>query len=272
MATSLAGKVAIVTGASSGIGWAVAKVLAAGGCRVGLLARREGPLQALAAEISAVGGSAAFAVADVADRGQVGAAVATIRQALGPIDLMVANAGVGKPTTLDPVNISEVETMIRVNLLGVIYAFSAVMPEMLARKTGRLVAVSSIAGYRGLPGESAYCASKAAVNVYLDGLRIHLRGTGLTVTTICPGFVTTPMTADATFPMPWLMDADAAARKIVRAIKAGKKVYNFPQRLHLLSKLSRWLPDRMIGWFMGGHDEAAKKQTGDVNSSPPASY
>ena len=267
---SYTGKVAVVTGASSGIGWAMAKILAAEGCRVGLVARREDSLQALAAEIAAAGGSATVAAADVADRGQVEAAVAKIRQALGPIDLLVANAGVGKPTTLDPVNISEVETMIRVNLLGVIYAFTAVMPEMLARKSGQLVAVSSIAAYRGLPGESAYCASKAAVNVYLDGLRIHLRGTGVTVTTICPGFVKTPMTADATFPMPWVMEADNAARRIVRAIKAGRKVYNFPQRLHLLAKLSRWLPDRMVGWFMGGHDQGTKKPTGDAKGPPAA--
>ncbi|MDB5311686.1 MAG: hypothetical protein JWO38_5888 [Gemmataceae bacterium] len=266
MPQSLAGKVAVVTGASSGIGWELAKQLAADGCKVGLLARREGPLRALAAEITAAGGAAAVAVADVSDRGQLEMGVAALRAALGPVDLMVANAGVGKPTFLDPVNVADVEDMFRVNTLGVVYAFAAVMPEMLARKAGHLVAVSSLAGYRGLPGEAAYCASKAAVNVYLDGLRIHLRGTGVRVTTVCPGFVETPMTATNTFHMPGLMTAAAAARRIVRAVKAGRKVYNFPWRLHLMVKLSRWLPDGVINWMMGDYNEEAKNHFG---STPP---
>jgi len=149
----------------------------------------------------------------------------------------------------------------------VVYTLSAALPEMLARKTGHLVAVSSLAGYRGLPGESAYCASKAAVNVYLDGLRIHLRGTGVKVTTICPGFVKTPMTA-TTDPahMPGLMEANEAARKILRAILRGTKVYNFPWRLGLLVKLSRWLPDRLMNWVMGDYNEDMKKQ---IAPKPP---
>src|SRR5262249_1233018 len=188
-------------------------------------------------------------------------AVASLHTQLGPIGLMVANAGVGKQTFLDPVNIADVEAMVRVNLLGVVYSFAAVMPEMLARKSGHLVAISSLAGYRGLPGESAYCASKAPVNVYLDGLRIHLRDTGVKVRTVCPGFVKTPMTATNTFHMPGLMEADDAARRIVRAIKAGRKVYNFPWLLHLLVKLSRWLPDWAMQRMMADYNEEAKKQT-----------
>ena len=158
MASSLAGKVAVVTGASSGIGWALAKELAAEGCRVGLIARRAEPLQALAAEIAAAGGKAVPAAADVGRREQVAAAVESVRAALGPIDLVIANAGIGRPTLLDP------------------------------------------------------------VNVYMDGLRIHLRGSGLRATTICPGFVKTPMTASNRFHMPQLMEADYAARRIVRAV------------------------------------------------------
>ena len=149
--------------------------------------------------------------------------------------------------------------MIRINLMGAIYTLSAALPEMLARKTGYLVAISSLAGYRALPGESAYCASKAAVNAYLDGLRIHLRGTVVQVTTVCPGFVKTPMTAMNTFHMPGFLEADAAARRIIRAIQAGTKVYNFPWRLHLMVKLSRWLPDRLMNWVMGDYNEEATK-------------
>jgi short-subunit dehydrogenase len=261
MAGSLSGRVALVTGASSGIGWELARQLAAEGCRVGLVARREEPLRELAALVAGRGGAAAVAVADVGDRAQVDSAFAAIRGALGPVDLVIANAGVGRPTLLDPVNIADVEDMIRVNVLGLIYTLSAALPEMLARKRGHLVGVSSLAGYRALPGESAYCASKAAVNAYLDGLRMHLRGTGVRVTTACPGFVKTPMTAmmDPAH-TPGVMEADAAAKRIIRAIRWGTKVYNFPWRLHLLVKLSRWVPDRLMNWAMGDYNEDVKKQ------------
>src|SRR5205085_12501367 len=107
--------------------------------------------------------------------------------------LLIANAGVGAPTRLEPINTADIEKMIRVNLLGVVYSIEAVLPEMLERGRGHLAAVSSIAAYKGLPAESAYCASKAAVNIYLEGMRIQLRGRGIHVTTICPGFVKTPM-------------------------------------------------------------------------------
>jgi short-subunit dehydrogenase len=259
MARSLAGQVALVTGASSGIGWELAKQLAEKGCKVGLVARREGPLLELQKLIASKGGQAAIAVADVGQREQVEAKFLAIRQQLGSIDLVIANAGVGKPTLLNPVNMTDVEDMIRINLMGTVYTLSAALPEMLARKCGHLVAISSLAGYRALPGESAYCASKAAVNAYMDGLRIHLRGTGVQTTTICPGFVKTPMTAMNTFHMPGLLEADAAAKRIVRAIEAGKKVYNFPWRLHLMVKMSRWLPDRMMNWVMGDYNEEAAK-------------
>jgi short-subunit dehydrogenase len=259
MTRLLAGQVALVTGASSGIGWELAKQLAEKGLKVGLVARREAPLRELEALVASKGGQAVIALADVGQREQVEAAFRTIRERLGPIDLVVANSGVGKPTLLSPVNIADVEDMIRINVMGVVYTLSAALPEMLERKTGRLVAISSLAGYRSLPGESAYCASKAAVNAYLDGLRMHLRGTGVQVTTVCPGFVKTPMTAMNTFHMPGLLEADAAARKIIRAAEGGKKVYNFPWRVHLMVKLSRWLPDRMMNWVMGDYNEEAAK-------------
>jgi short-subunit dehydrogenase len=260
MGQSLTGKVAVITGASSGIGWALAKALAAEGCAVGLVARREELLKSLTAEIATSGNKAAYAVGDARNRDSIGTAIASLRTALGPIDLAIANAGVGKATLLDPVNVADVENMFRVNVLGVIYTFAAVMPEMLARKTGRLVAISSLAAYRGLPGESAYCASKAAVNTYMDGLRIHLRGTGVSATTICPGFVITPMTADFKFHMPGLMTAERAALRIVKAIKSGKKVANFPWRLNVLTKISRWVPDAWVNWMMGDYNEESKKQ------------
>ncbi|HXD88394.1 MAG TPA: SDR family NAD(P)-dependent oxidoreductase [Urbifossiella sp.] len=269
MPSSLAGKVVLITGASSGIGWALAKELAAEGCKLGLAARREQPLRTLAAEIAAAGGTAAVAVADVSNRESIETGIASLRAALGPIDIAIANAGIGRSTLLNPVNVADVENTFRTNLFGVIYTLSAVLPEMLARRSGHIVAISSLAGYRGLPGESAYCASKAAVNSYMDGLRIHLRGSGVAATTICPGFIVTPMTAKMNArEMPGLMSADAAAKKMVRAIRRRKKVYSFPARVHFLVKLSRWAPDWMIQRVMGKYNENSRKKLVEMGSRP----
>src|SRR5262245_15232385 len=243
---TFAGQVAVITGASSGIGAALAKALAAEGCKVGLLARRRDLLEALATEIRAAGGAAALAVADVADRGQTLAAVEAVRGELGPVDLLVANAGVGAPTLLEPMNVAEVERMFRVNVFGVMYAIEAVLPEMLRRGRGHLAAVSSLGAYKGLPGTSAYCASKAAVNTYLDGLRVQLRPRGIAVTTVCPGFVRTSMTAANRVRMPFLMGPDDAARRILGALRHRRAVYNFPWPMAVLLKLSAWLLDWMV--------------------------
>ncbi len=247
-----ANQVAVITGASSGIGWELAKQLAAQQCAVGAVARRKDRLEALVHEIQAAGGKAAYAVADVADRAQTLAAIHSLREQLGPVDLLIANSGVGLPTTLEPMNIDEVDNMFKVNTLGTVYAIEAVLPEMLKRGTGHLAAISSLASYTGLPGESGYCASKAAVIVYMNGLRIQLRKRGIAVTTICPGFIETPMTAVNTFRMPFLMKADRAAGLILNALRRKKKVYNFPWQTTLLMKLTAWLPDSGLAKAMHG--------------------
>ena len=159
------------------------------GYRVGLIARRRErarggrPPRSPRPAVSAVP-----AVADVGDRAALRAAIAEIESRLGPADVMVANAGFGAPTRLDPLNTHDVEQTIRVNILGVIYSIEAVLPGMLARKRGHLLAVSSLGAFKGLPGESAYCASKAAVNAYMEGLRIALRSKGVVGDDRLPGF------------------------------------------------------------------------------------
>ncbi len=262
-------QVAVVTGASSGIGWALAKTLAAGGCKVGLVARRRGRLEQLAAEIHGSGGSVAFAAADVGDRTQVQAALGEIVAQLGPVDLLIANAGVGAPTLLEPLNVADIETQFRVNTFGVIYAIEAVLPDMLRRGKGHLVAVSSLAAFKGLPGESGYCASKAAVNVFMEGLRIQLRERGIAVTTVCPGFVNTPMTAVNDFHMPFVLEADEAARRILRALRRQPKVYNFPWQTTLLMKLTRWIPDWLMARTMRKYNEAPPMPATPLAEVPP---
>lgn len=138
-----ANQVAIITGASSGIGWALAKVLAAEGCKVGLVARRQEKLQALTDEIRQAGGTAASAAADVGDRLPTLTALRGLGAELGPVDLLIANAGVGMPTRLEPMNVADIEEMFRVNTLGVIYTIEAVLPDMLRRGRGHIAAVSS---------------------------------------------------------------------------------------------------------------------------------
>lgn len=259
MSTASTQRVAVVTGASSGIGRALAKVLASEGWKVGLLARRADLLATLADEIRAAGGIAAQATADVGERPQALDAIHALAAALGPVDLLIANAGVGKPTLLSPVNHADIEAMIRVNVLGVIYSIEAVLPSMLQRRTGYLAAVSSLGSYKGLPGESAYCASKAAVNTYMEGLRIQLRSRGIAVTTLCPGFVRTPMTAVNTSPMPFLLEPDEAARRMVRALARKRKVYNFPWQMSWLMKLVGWLPDWAVARALHSYNEECER-------------
>ena len=232
----------------------MARTLARRGARVGLIARRGPALEELAAEIRGEGGVAAVAVADVADSLRMREAVAQLAEAIGPIDLMVANAGIGVPTTLEPVNIEVVEETIRVNVLGVIYAIDAVLPAMLARGSGQIVGISSLAAYKGMPGESAYCASKAAVNSYLEALRVQVRGRGIAVSTICPGFIRTPMTSTMTF-MPFALSADEAAARIVAALARRVKVYNFPWQTASMMWFARLLPDWLLAMAFRDHLE-----------------
>jgi NADP-dependent 3-hydroxy acid dehydrogenase YdfG len=243
----------IVTGASSGIGRALAIELGRSGRPVGLIARRGGELKETAVQIRSKGGQAFAATADVGDRTALHDAIGAIEEALGPTRGLVANAGFGAPTRLDPLNIDDVERTFRVNVMGVIYAVEAVLPGMIARGDGHLVAISSLAALKGLPGESAYCASKAAVDVYMEGLRIALRRRGVAVATVRPGFVDTliePMDAAAT---PFLISAEAAAKKIRRVIDARRSgVVSFPLRMAALTALIARLPDFLVARLVGG--------------------
>ncbi len=235
--------VAVITGASSGIGAALARVLASSGYHVGLIARRAERLEALSKEL---GDRAAVAIADVSVRPQIVAAIHQLADKLGPVDLLIANAGLGYKTRLEPFNVEEIEQIIRVNLLGVVYSLEAVLPSMLERRSGHLAAVSSVAAYKGMPRESGYCASKAAVSAFMEGLRIQVRDRGIAVTTICPGFVKSEMTAGYRFHMPFLLETDDAARRICRALERKTKVFNFPWQTTLLMKLARWFPDGLV--------------------------
>jgi short-subunit dehydrogenase len=239
----------MITGASSGIGKGLALEIAARGARLGLLARREDVLNELVAEIKKQNGTAMAAAADVRDPNAVRAAAERFRAELGPIDLMIANAGVGTSkdsVELDPVEVAEV---ININVLGAVNSVAAVLPEMVERKSGQLVAISSLAGYRGLAKSAAYCASKAALSSYFESLRIDLRHTGVSVTIIHPGFIKTPLTAGREAKMPYLLELHDAVKKIVTAIEKGKKSYAFPWQLATVVRAGMIMPTAMYDWI-----------------------
>jgi short-subunit dehydrogenase len=237
---------ALVTGASSGLGRALARQLAARGWRVGLIARSAEGLAQTRAEITAAGGEAELYPADVTCERQVAAAVDALTGQLGPIDLLIANAGFAPPESVRPLCPADIRQMMEVNYLGMIHAVAAVLPSMLERGRGWLAAVSSLAAYRGLPSMSGYAASKAAVNAFTEGLRLELRGSGVGVTTACPGYIDTPMTANNIGSMPLLMTADQAARRILRSIERRRSVDAFPWPLAAAMQLARHAPDWLV--------------------------
>ena len=241
------GPVALVTGASSGIGRALATRLGGQGYGVALVARRETPLREAAAEVDRAGGRALPLVCDVADAAALRNAVARCREALGPVDLLVANAGIGGPRHI-AIPAPEVERVLDINLRGAVTAVDAVLPDMLDRRSGHLVAISSLAGYAGLPGAAPYAASKAAMTTYFESLRIELRGTGVDVTVIAPGWVRTPLIGGAR--RPFLMELDPAADRILNAIRRRRRHYAFPWQVATMVRLGRLMPrslyDRLV--------------------------
>jgi len=243
---SYANRTAIITGASGGIGRSLAVALAKAGARVGVIARRADLLQELVREVRDSGGTIEAAAADVSDREGLTAAIRKLETVLGPTDLLIANAGVGLPSQAGPDHVNAVETMTKVNFFGVMYAFDAVMGAMLARNSGHLVAVASLAAFKGLPGAAGYCASKAAVMAYCESLRIELYESKVAITCVCPGFIDTAMTKANNAPMPFLMDPDEAAKRILQALRRRPKVYSFPKIMRLVMGLAKWAPDRFI--------------------------
>jgi NAD(P)-dependent dehydrogenase (short-subunit alcohol dehydrogenase family) len=241
-------RVALVTGAGSGLGRQLALALAAEGAAVAALDLNAAGLAALGGELA--GKPYAWAVADVTDLPGLRQAAKGLEARLGPVDLLIANAGIGRETSALDFRAEDVEAIIRVNLVGVANSIDAVLPGMLARRRGHLAAISSLASYRGLPRMAGYCAAKAGVNALLEGLRVELAPLGIAVTTICPGWVRTPMTAAVNLPMPNLMDADAAARVTVAALKARRPFVAFPSGSVRHVRLLRWLPAAWSDWLL----------------------
>jgi short-subunit dehydrogenase len=235
-------RTALVTGASSGIGMALARCMALEGAEVALVARREKPLSDLCREISGAGGKARIFTLDVTDPKAVIATLERADDEMQGIDVVVANAGVGKARWGGALSWDDCREILSVNVLGAAATLTALLPRMVFRKRGHLVGISSLAQYRGLPNNAAYGASKAFLSTFLESLRIDLRGTGVGVTDVRPGFVRTAMTDQQDFERPFLMHADDAAKAILRGIKKDVPVVAFPWQLVAIARSSRLLP------------------------------
>ena len=230
-----------ITGASSGIGAALARHYAAAGANVGLFARREPELAAIAATLPA--DRVAYWAGDVRDAPALAAAATGFIDRFGAPDAVFANAGVSRGTlTEHAADLPAFRAVFDTNVLGLVHTFQPFVAPMCAARRGALVGVASVAGFRGLPGSGAYSASKAAAIAYLESLRVELRASGVAVVTICPGYIATPMTAKNPYRMPFLLDADRAAGLIARAVAARRRFYVLPWPMAVVGRLLRWLP------------------------------
>jgi len=235
----IAGTTFWITGASGGIGAELARELQRRGGRIAISARRREALDEVAQ------GRMYVEPVDITDRDAVHTAVESVRAELGSIDVAVLNAGAWQQVSVDKFDAAAFRTQFNTNLMGTVHCIEALLPTMLADKRGVITGMASVAGYRGLPGSEAYGSSKAALINLLESLRGSLGPRGIRVQTISPGFVRTDLTARNKFPMPFLIDADQAARAIADGIAAEKTEIVFPLPMMLMMKAARLVPNAL---------------------------
>lgn len=230
----------VITGASSGLGLALARHYLERGATVAAIARRSELLQALAAEFP----DQVFCYAlDVCDSLALQHAASDFTGHAGVPDVVIANAGVSVGTLTEHAeDIDAFQQVMDINVLGMVKTFQPFVAAMRTAQAGTLVGIASVAGFRGLPGASAYSASKAAAISYLESLRVELHGSGVKVVTICPGYIKTPMTDVNPYPMPFILDADEAAKRMARAIARQAPLTVIPWQMGLVARILKWLP------------------------------
>lgn len=244
----MANRIVWITGASSGIGQALARRMAADGWTVAASARSVDALEAMASEPTA-GAIRAYPL-DVTDHAACGATAAAIEREIGPIDTVVLAAGLHIPTDAKAFDVSEIRTLVEINLMGTVHCVDAVLPALIGRQAGRLAIVASVAGYRGLPSAAGYGATKAALINFAEALKFDLDHQGIVTQVVCPGFVRTPLTDRNPFPMPFLMEVEDAAERLYRGLQGSSFEITFPRRFALILKFLGILPDRLYFWLM----------------------
>lgn len=255
-------RLVFITGASSGIGQALAMRFHSAGYRLALAARRTGEVQAWAEANAISAGRYQVYSADVSDIDSIVAAGQACIAAQGVPDVVIANAGIS--VGMDTAVRADLDVMAQTfatNNIGVAATFHPFMAGMTTRGTGTLVGIGSVAGIRGLPGHGAYCASKAAVIAYCESLRGELRPSGVKVVTICPGYIDTPLTRENRYAMPFLMKAEAFADKAFAAIHAGHSYRVIPWQMGVVAKLLRLLPNALFDKAVSGR--ARKHRQGE---------
>ncbi len=243
----------LITGASSGIGQAMALHYLRLGYRLALVARRSQALQAWLDTHAIPAGKHAIYCADVADTEQMASLATACMTQQGLPDVVIANAGIsiGVDTSV-PKDLAVMARVLATNVMGVAATFGPFITPMVARGSGTLVGIGSVAGIRGLPGHGAYCASKAAVITYCESLRGELRPSGVKVLTLCPGYIATPLTQNNRYTMPFLMKPEVFAQKAEQAIKAGNSYRVIPWQMGVVAKLLRLLPNGLFDRLFAG--------------------
>lgn len=235
-----------ITGASSGLGKALATAYAKQGASLGLLGRNTGALEELAASLP--GQHRVYAL-DILNRSALHEAARDFL-AQGPVDIVIACAGISIGTLTEyEEDFVQFQKVINTNLLAMVATFEPFIKSMKARDSGTLVGISSVAGIRGLPGSSAYSASKAATTTYLESLRVDLHNTRLKVVTIAPGFIDTPMTQHNPYKMPFLMQPEDFADAALKAIDKGCSYTVIPWQMGVVAKLLKWIPNPVYDYF-----------------------
>jgi short-subunit dehydrogenase len=252
-----ANRVVLITGAGSGIGRQLALDMSAEGARIGAIDRQAEGLESLRALLT--GQPLTTVPADVTDRAAMCQAAARVEAELGPTDILVASAGIGRETSALTFDADEINNQIRINLEGVVNSIDSVIVGMRERRSGHLVAMSSLASYRGIPLMAGYCASKAGVNALMDAIRVELRPLGIACSTICPGWILTPLTANAKLPTLKMMDVQTAVRRILQAIRDRKPFYAFPSHNVWQVRLLRYLPRAISDWMTARHLASLKR-------------
>lgn len=231
----------VVSGASSGLGLALARHYLERGAVVAIYARRAELLQALAAQFP---GHVHIYPLDVRDAVAQRAAAQDFLARVGTPDIVIANAGVSIGTLTRYAEDSDVfQHVLDINVMGAVKTFQPFVAAMREAGRGQLVGIASVAGFRGLPGSGAYSASKAAFISYLESLRLEMRGSGVKVVTLCPGYIRTPMTDINPYPMPFMLEADDAARRIARTIERGCSFKVVPWQMALVGRVLKLLPN-----------------------------
>lgn len=239
-----------LTGASEGIGRALALELADRGAITVLTARGEDRLQELRATMEARGAKAIVKPGDVTDLERMRQISAEIETELGAVDILIANAGTHQESAPESFDSTEYMRLMQINFAGMLHCVEGVVKGMIERRSGRIVGVASLAGYRGVPKAAAYGASKGAIINFLQSMRFHLADHNVGVTIVSPGFVRTPLTDKNDFHMPFLMEADKAARVMCDAIARGKAQVAFPFPFSTTIALMRVIPHPIYNWIM----------------------